>query len=72
MTWFFFAVLALAVIGTTLRLHLVFSSRFDRGFLVHQRVRAEPWLRCVDAAMIVVWLAAAAAMTTEITGLIVD
>lgn len=45
---FFFAVLASAAAGTTVRLHLVFTSRFYSAELTSQRTRARVWTVASD------------------------
>jgi hypothetical protein len=47
---FLFAVLACAVVGTSMRLHLWFTERYYPPELPAQRGRAEPWTRACDAA----------------------
>ena len=60
---FGFVVLALAVIGATLRLHLLFASSFDWGFPAPEREQSERWLRGIDIAMVGIWVAGTVAMT---------
>ena len=47
---FFFALLAAAATGATVRLHLAFTARFYGHELPSQRARARPWTRLSDAA----------------------
>jgi hypothetical protein len=47
---FFFAALASAAVGATVRLHLAFTARYYPAELAAQRRRTRSWTRIADAA----------------------
>jgi hypothetical protein len=59
-SYVFFAMLALATVSVTFRLHLLFTSRVNRAALGRQRERTFSWIAGVEAMLAIVLLLAAA------------
>ena len=62
--WAFYAVLILATVSVTLRLHLLFTSQVHPGMLVRHRARFFRWIAIAEVLLAAVLLASAALLAS--------